>query len=676
MDVKYLKGVGEKSAAKLKKLGVETIYDLLCHYPRSYIDFTDVTKVFDATSDKNLVLRLSIQRKHPPRRIAGGRILYKIDAVDDSADIEIIYFNNRYSYETLKEGEEYLFHGRVTQSGFLKKSMISPGYLSPYDAVAMSPIYPMTAGISSKYLSKLVATAIKDYSKQLILELLSPDITEKQQLMGRHDAVKAIHFPRSLADAESAKQRLVFDELLCLQLGLAKLKEADKRVSCAAMSHTDLQPFYDLLPFEPTNAQLRAIKEITKDLQKTTPQNRLLQGDVGSGKTVVAAAAAYFAANNGYKTALMAPTELLCTQHHKTLSRLLDGTGIDVLVLSGSVKGKERKQLLARLKDEKPCVLVATSAVLSEPVEFLRLGLCVVDEQHRFGVKQRSKLFAKADNPHVLVMSATPIPRTLALLIYGELDISILDELPKGRIPIKTRHTGSDKRGRMFGFLNDEIEKGRQVYIVCPVIDESDTGLQDVEGYYNDVAKQLLPARRIGLLHGRQSAAEKAQIMAGFSQGDIDILCTTTVVEVGVDVPNATVMVIENAEQFGLATLHQLRGRVGRGSEESWCFLISDSKSEQTLERLNRVVNTEDGYELAKFDLETRGPGNFFGSEQHGLPPLSVASLAQDVTMLEKSTQVAQVILEQDPELKSDKNKILAAEVMKMFTKFGGSAKN
>ncbi len=676
MDIRYLKGVGEKNAVKLNKLGINTVEELLCHYPRSYIDFTSITEVASSEPNRSLVLKLGIIKKHPPRRIAGGRILFKMDACDASGDIEIIYFNNRFAYEAIKEEQEYLFHGKVTYNGFINRSMISPGYLLPSDRIPMSPIYPLTAGISSKYIQKLVRVAIDSCANELITEFLPDEITTEYNLMNRYDAVISAHFPKNISEARYAKQRLVFDELLCLQLGLSKLKDEDKRVSCAAMDRVELEPFFKLLPFTPTKAQQRAVADITQDLLKTTPQNRLLQGDVGSGKTVVAAAAAYYAAKNGYKTALMAPTELLCRQHHKTLSSLLNKTGIEVLILTASVKGKERRELLSRLQEKSPCVLIATSAILSEPVELNNLGLCIVDEQHRFGVKQRSRLFAKADNPHVLVMSATPIPRTLALLIYGELDISILDELPKGRIPIKTRLTNTETRGKMFSFLDREIEKGRQIYVVCPVIEESDDGLQDVESYYQDVAKQLLPKRRIGLLHGKQTPTQKAEIMSLFAEGEIDILCTTTVVEVGVDVPNATVMVIENAEQFGLATLHQLRGRVGRGDEESWCFLVSDSKNEATIERLHRVVKTSDGYELAKFDLETRGPGNFFGSEQHGLPPLTVAKLAEDVSVLSISTEAAEAIKHSDPNLIAEKHRALCDEVMKMFTKFGGSVKN
>ncbi len=675
MDIKFLKGVGEKNAVKLKKLGIETVEELLRHYPRAYIDYTDIKEVSQVEPHRNAVMQLTILKKHPPRRIAGGRNLFKLDAADDSGLAEIVYFNNKYSYDALVEGEEYLFHGRVT-ANFLKKSIIAPEFIPVGGETGLKPIYPLTAGVSSKFLSRLVKSALSLYAQEMVNEILPQELIDRCGLETRINAVNQIHFPQSAQQAENAKRRLVFDELLCLQLGLARLKEEDRRVGCAAMKPVDMSVFFDGLPFQLTTAQAKAISQITQDFQKETPQNRLLQGDVGSGKTAVAAAAAFFAARNGFKTALMAPTELLCNQHFKTLSVLLEKSGIEILKLSGTTKGKERRELLERLKHEKPCVLVATSAVLSEPVEFFGLGFCIVDEQHRFGVRQRSKLFAKADNPHVLVMSATPIPRTLALLIYGDLDISVLDELPKGRVAIKTRLTDSEKRGRMFGFLDKEIESGRQVYIVCPVIDESEEGLQDVEGYYKDVAMELLPSRRIGLLHGRQTAAKKAEVMQSFAEGKIDILCTTTVVEVGVDVPNATVMVIENAEQFGLATLHQLRGRVGRGSHESWCFLSSDSKNEQTLERLHRVVTTADGFELARYDMESRGPGNFFGSEQHGLPPLSVASLAKDVSILETSTETFQSLKEQDPMLELPQHKNLAVEVKRLMNSFGGTAKN
>ncbi len=675
MDIRFLKGVGEKNAVKLQKLGIETVDDLLRHYPRAYIDYTDIKEVATAEPHQNVVLLLTVIKKHPPRRIAGGRNLFRLDAEDESGVIELVYFNNRYSYEALHEGEGYYFYGRVTVN-FLKRSMISPSYLAKREDLALEPIYPLTAGITSKFLSRLIRSALAQCGDALVDEILPQKMRDRYNLAERIDAVRAVHFPQNLGEAEAAKRRLSFDELLCLQIGLSRLREEDKRVSCAAMTSVEMEEFYSALPFVPTAAQQKAITQITNDFQSSVPQNRLLQGDVGSGKTVVAAAAAYFTAKNGYKTALMAPTELLCNQHFKTLSALLATSGIEILKLSGTTKGKERKELLQRLRSEEPCILVATSAVLSEPVEFERLGFCIVDEQHRFGVRQRSTLFAKADNPHVLVMSATPIPRTLALLIYGDLDISVLDEMPKGRIEIKTRLVDTEKRARMFGFLDKEIEVGRQIYIVCPVIDESDEGLQDVVGYHNDVAKALLPSRRIGLLHGKLTAAQKAQVMQEFAAGELDILCATTVVEVGVDVPNATVMVIENAEQFGLATLHQLRGRVGRGSFESWCFLVSDSKNEQTLERLHRVVATADGFELARFDMESRGPGNFFGSEQHGLPPLTVASLARDVSILNMSTEAFGILKETDPMLKLPEHARLAEEVKRLVERFGTTTKN
>ncbi len=670
MDIRFLKGVGDKNAVRLEKLGIRTVGDLLRHYPRSYIDYTDISEVLTAEPHRNIVLKLHILQKHPPRRIAGGRMLFKVDACDDSGDIEIIYFNNRFSYEALCVGGEYLFYGRVT-SNFLKRSIISPTHLSPRDDLALEPVYPLTAGVSSRFLAKLIRSAFDLRLDEAISETLPENILAKYDLLGHCEAVRCVHFPKNIAEAGRAKERLVFDELLTLQLGLSFLKEKHRREGCPAMFSVEMDEFFRQLPFTPTDAQHKAIKEICDDFQKSVPQNRLLQGDVGSGKTVVATAAAFFAVRNGYKTALMAPTELLCNQHHKTLAALLDGTGIEVLKLSGTTKGKERRELLVRLKEDTPCILVATSAILSEPVEFSRLAFCIVDEQHRFGVRQRSALFAKGDNPHVLVMSATPIPRTLALLIYGDLDISVLKELPKGRQTIKTRQTDTEKRARMFGFLDKEIEKGRQIYIVCPVIEEGEEGLQDVESYCRDVAKELLPRRRIGLLHGRLSAAQKSGVMQDFSDGEIDILCTTTVIEVGVDVPNATVMVIENAERFGLATLHQLRGRVGRGSHESWCFLVSDSKNEMTLERLHRVVTTADGFALARYDMESRGPGNFFGSEQHGLPPLSVASLAEDVSILEKSTEAFNSIKKLDPNLTLPHHSELAREVEQLMGSFG-----
>ncbi len=672
MDVKFLKGVGEKRAAALCKLGIRTVYDLLCHFPVRYVDYSATKSVKDCEIGEIAALQLTILKKHPPRRIAGGRMLFKVLADDGYENITITYFNNPYVADALDVGGEYIFYGRIG-GGYGTKELLSPTHISADAAVKQTAVYPLTSGITSKYLSGIIAQALRGHGKQLITEILPADMLARYNLIDRFTAISEIHFPQSLQGAAKARYRLVFEELLCFQLGMHKLKNIADTAKRQPMQAVDMEPFYKKLPFSPTGAQLKAIDDIGRSFLQSSAQNRLVQGDVGSGKTLVATAAAYMAAKNGLKTIIMAPTEILCSQHTATVEALLSGAGIDVIKLSGTIKGAARKVILQRLVDEKPCVLVATSAVLTDTVNVSNVGLCVVDEQHRFGVKQRTKLFDKANNPHLLVMSATPIPRTLALLMYSDLDVSIINELPKGRKPIKTRLVTTKQRAGMYGFLDDEIEKGNRVYVVCPAIEEGESGLLDVQSYYSEVATALLPHRRIGLLHGRMNSKDKASVMQSFKDGELDMLCSTTVIEVGVDVPQASVIVIESAQQFGLATLHQLRGRVGRGAAESWCFLVSDSKNEQTLERLHRLVETSNGFEIAQYDLKTRGPGNFFGSEQHGLPPLSVAKLAQDAQVLEVAAEASEFIMEEDAQLVSPKHVNLAREVCRLLDGVGAS---
>ena len=532
-------------------------------------------------------------------------------------------------------------------------------------ATPLVPVYPQTEGINSNYLAKCMRTAFA--AAPDIPEPLPAWMLQKYRLCPKADAVRMIHFPRSTAEIASARRRLIFEELLALQLGLLLLRSRDATLTGAPMKPVDLQPFWASLPFSPTGAQKRAAQEILADFNKLSPMNRLLQGDVGSGKTLVAAAGIYAAWKNGYQSALMAPTEILAAQHAETLSRMLEPLGVRVALLTGSVKGAAKKAVRKAIAEGEADLVVGTHAVLGPDVEFRNLGFAVTDEQHRFGVRQRSALAGKADHPHLLVMSATPIPRTLALLMFGDLDISILDELPPGRTPVKTYAITGKKRADMYGFLKAQLAAGRQAYIVCPVIDESETDMQSVTSYYEETARPLLEGYRVGLMHGRLKAAEKNAVMQQFKDGELDVLVSTTVIEVGVDVPNANLIVIENAERYGLSALHQLRGRVGRGKGEAYCILISDHTGEAVKKRLSFLCHTTDGFAIAKFDLETRGPGDFFGSRQHGLPSLHIADLMADSKALYAAQQEAIDLVAADPGLRQPENAGLRALAEGLF---------
>jgi len=546
--------------------------------------------------------------------------------------------------------------------------MVNPVMLTVESAAAspLVPVYPQTEGVSSAYLAKCVRAAFA--SAPDIEEPLPAALIEKYRLCGKAEALQKIHFPQSRQDVQAARRRLIFEELLALQLGLLLLRGREAAHTGAPMRPADLSPFWNALPFAPTGAQRRAAQEILADLGKKTPMNRLLQGDVGSGKTLVAAAGVYAAAQSGYQSVLMAPTEILAAQHADTLDRLLAPLGIRVALLTGSVKGAAKKAALRAIAAGEVELVVGTHAVLSAGVEFARLGFAVTDEQHRFGVRQRSLLAAKADHPHLLVMSATPIPRTLGLLMFGDLDISVLDELPPGRTPVKTYAITGKKRADMYGFVRRQLAAGRQAYIVCPVIDEGENDMQAVTTYYTDVAQPLLEHYRVGLMHGRLKAAEKAAVMDAFKAGALDVLVSTTVIEVGVDVPNANIIVIENAERYGLSALHQLRGRVGRGKGEAYCVLISDHATDAVKKRLSFLCHTNDGFEIAKFDLETRGPGDFFGSRQHGLPTLRIADLMADSRALYAAQKEALALVGADPALRSPGNAGLRRLAEELFS--------
>ena len=671
-DIQYLKGVGPAYAKKFARLGIYTIRDLLLHYPRRYIDYSQPYTVVSAPFDVDCCVKATVLQRDPDRRIKGGRMLSHVLAGDDTGMLALSWFNAPYAAEKLEPGTEYYFEGRV--GGMMTRREILHPLVRTEAQVAAAPLLPVygsTEGLPAARLTRCAQLAL-EYVVQLD-DPLPPELLTRYRMPTKAAAVRGIHAPQSSEELAAARRRLIFEELYLLQIGIFLLRSHGRHKTSAPMHPLDLGPFWRSLPYPPTGAQKRSTEEIVGDLCGKVPMNRLLQGDVGSGKTLVAAAAIWFAAQNGWQSAMLAPTEILARQHAVTLADRLEPFGVNVTLLVGGMKAKEKRIALEAIADGRANLVVGTHAVLTDTVEFKNLGLAIVDEQHRFGVRQRGLLAGKAQSPHLLVMSATPIPRTLGLLMYGDLDISVLDELPPGRKPIKTWFITGKKRRDMYGFLDKQIAAGHQVYIVCPAIEENEAmgDLQAVTTYYTETACALLPNRRIGLLHGKMKPKEKDDVMQQFKAGELDVLVSTTVIEVGVDVPNATVMVIENAERFGLSALHQLRGRVGRGAADSCCILISDNGNDAVRERLQFLCRTSDGFAVAKYDLETRGPGDFFGSAQHGLPTLRVADLVQDTRTLRVAQDEAKALLAEDPNLIDPAHRALSDEVERLFETAG-----
>lgn len=669
--VRYLKGVGPKTAQRFEKLGILTLADLLCHYPRRYVDFTQPYSIAQAPAETECVVKAEVYAKLGGRMLPGGRQMERLTAGDGVSTLEVTWFNNPYAIKKLEIGQEYFFQGLLT-GGMLRRQMVNPQVrtAAQITAAPLEAVYPQTEGLSSTVIARCIQQLLPH--AELLADPLPAEMRRKYRLPDKADAVRAIHCPASPEQAAAARRRLIYEELLVLQLGIGCMKSRGAADTGAPMRLIDPAPFWESLPFAPTGAQRRAVTEILADMSGQHAMNRLLQGDVGSGKTLVAAAAIWACIRSGYQAALLAPTEILATQHAESLNRMLAPFGMRVALLTGGMKAAARRTTLAAIRDDQADCVVGTHAILGGGVEFARLGLAVIDEQHRFGVRQRGMLAEKAVNPHLLVMSATPIPRTLGLLIYGDLDISLLDELPPGRTPVKTRAITGKKREDLYHFLDTEIGRGRQVYLVCPAIEDSpDAALKAVKGYYEQVAKPLLPNRRVGLMHGKLKPKEKAAVMQDFKEGKLDALVSTTVIEVGVDVPNASVMVIENAERYGLSALHQLRGRVGRGAAESWCFLVSDHEGEAVRQRLHFLCTTTDGFAVAQYDLENRGPGDFFGNRQHGLPSLQIADLMNDTRTLHAAQAEAADILAQDPQLTAPDHTLLRTQVQQMFDKAG-----
>ena len=663
--IKFLKGVGETRAKLLEKLGIFSIGALLRYYPKRYEDWNTLTKIADAEINETVCLKATVIDRVSEVKINGGKILTKTTISDFSGYLPVVFFNNKYVKNSLLENEEYLFFGKVTKDKYGNRTLNAPRFEKAGEKQRLRPIYKASGTLTSKNIEKLMETALKEI-KGNVKEVLPQNLISKYKLLPLEDALKNIHFPENEEMLRQAKRRLIFEELLILQLGLlSKRSSADVKIT-KPIKEDKSEEFYKKLPFELTNAQKRVIGEAVNDLMSEKPMNRLVQGDVGSGKTAVAAAIIYTAVKNGFQAAFMAPTEVLANQHYKTLKNFF-GDEFSVSLLTGSTTAKNKRIVKERLESGECNIVVGTHAMIQNDVNFKDLGLVITDEQHRFGVEQRTALSKKGENANVLVMSATPIPRTLAMVIYGDLDVSVIDELPKGRQPIKTFRVNSPYHPRLYEFLRKTMDNGQQGYIVCPLVEESESDLVPATEYYNWLKANQFKNYTLGLLHGQMKPKEKDEIMARFYSGEIQLLISTVVIEVGVDVPNATVMIIENAERFGLSQLHQLRGRIGRGDKESTCVLLSDAQNEEALERFDVLCDTNDGFQIAQKDLELRGPGDFFGNRQHGLPDMHIANLMTDTRILYEAQERAKEICNCDPGLEKEENSLLKKEVERLF---------
>ncbi len=671
-----LPGIGPARARGLEKLGLVTVEDLLRCYPRSYEDRRKFSTVAAAPVDIPVCLELLVAE--PPRlsRIRKGLELVKARLVDDTGSLTATFFNQTYMKDALRPGETYIVYGKV-EGPPGRRQMTNP-VCERSDRVRFTgcilPVYALTHGISNNLLAGLARRCVDECAGQLE-EVLPGPLRREHALAAAEFACRNIHFPRDEEALELARRRLIFEELFYLTCGMALLRTRRDEAAGVPFAIPPVEEFLALLPFPLTGAQRRVMDEIAADVSAGPPMNRLVQGDVGSGKTMVAAYGAWLAAKNGRQCALMAPTELLAEQHFRSLAPLLEQASLRVGLLTGAVKGRARKELLAALAAGELDLLIGTHALLSEGVDYADLGLVITDEQHRFGVAQRAALSAKARRPpHVLVLSATPIPRTLSLVIYGDLDVSVIDELPPGRTPVQTFVVGEDKRQRMYGFVRKLVGEGRQAYIVCPAVEEGEdegAGLKAAASYARSLQTEVFPDLRVGLVHGKMKPREKDAVMTAFAGGELDVLVSTTVIEVGVDVPNAALMVVENADRFGLSQLHQLRGRVGRGKHQSYCVLVTSTRNPDSRARLKVLTKTTDGFQIAEEDLKLRGPGDFFGQRQHGLPQLRIADLAGDMRVLKEAQLAAQALLERDPGLKRPEHAPLLKQVHRLFEQHG-----
>ncbi len=654
-SIRYLKGVGQSRMLLFEKLGINSVYDLLTYYPKDYEDRSRIKNIADLDNGEICSFEGTIVSNVSEARPRRGMVISKVSIQDSTGKITAVWFNQQYVKNSLTLGNNYIFYGKIDKK-LNKPQIVNPVFeLSSNDlkkSLKIFPIYSATKNLGQNVIRVIMQEAVKILDDTQLEDRLPEDIRKIHDLSGLVDSIKQIHFPESFDQKERARYRLVFEELFMLQLGLLNYKTLATHTGKGISFHRppEMEAFLSTLPFALTDAQKKVLKEVEQDMESENVMNRLVQGDVGSGKTIIAVLALFKAVKCGYQGALMVPTEILAEQHYKSIKPLFDKYEISVKLLSSSQPKKQKQAVFEGLRDGSIRVVIGTHALIEDTVEFQKLGLVVTDEQHRFGVRQRTILAEKGSNPDVLVMTATPIPRTLALILYGDLDISIIDQLPPGRKPIKTYSVTETMRDRINNFIREKVLEGRQVYIVCPLVEESEeieakSAVVTAEEISNRVFKDL----KVGIIHGKMKAAEKETIMKSFVSGEISILVSTTIIEVGVNVPNATLMVIENAERFGLAQLHQLRGRVGRGAEQSYCVLFNQSKSQVSRERMKIMSTSNDGFVISEKDLEIRGPGDFFGTKQHGLPELKIANLYKDIEVLKLAQESAKDLLNKDP---------------------------
>ncbi|MCL2046471.1 MAG: ATP-dependent DNA helicase RecG [Oscillospiraceae bacterium] len=679
MGVRYIKGVGEAREKMMKKLGISTLLDLVSFFPRAYEDRTVIKNIDELTIGEAVCIRAAVVSAPQLTHVRQGLGYVKLSVTDESGIMEITFFNQSYLKDTLKQGEIYFFYGKIS-GDFFRPTMVNPLFEKDKDHGTITgrlmPIYPLTSGLNQRSIVSAIRAGLDKCGEELP-EVLPESVIRQYELCRISYAYENIHFPTDFQSLNIARHRLIFEELFTLAIAMKHLRSRRSEAMGTSLKLPDIKEFYAVLPFEPTNAQKRAIDDALMDMMKEQPMNRLIQGDVGSGKTLVAAACCWSAWRSGYQAAFMVPTEVLANQHFNSLTELLEPFGIRVDLLTGSLTAKHKREMHEKLRFGEIDLIIGTHALISQGVSFSNLALVITDEQHRFGVNQRSMLSEKGDSPHVLVMSATPIPRTLALIVYGDLDVSIIDEMPPGRQEIKTYIVGENYRQRINNFIRKLVGEGRQVFVICPMVEEEEdddedalvkNDLKSAQKHYELFKNELFPDLHVALVHGKMKAKEKDAAMLSFTNGESDILVATTVIEVGIDVPNAALIVVENAERFGLSQLHQLRGRVGRGKHESFCILFNgETASEATKERLAVMQETNDGFKIAEEDLKMRGPGDFFGSRQHGLPELRIANLASDMLVLSQAQEAAKEILDDDPNLEKSENRFLANEITRLF---------
>lgn len=669
-----LKGLGKNRTAYFHKLGVHSVGELLRFYPRTYSNWGEPTPIAQLINGEKCMIKARVSTAVTTTRISGGRLLSKVQVGDSSGVIELVFFNNKYISSMLSFDEEYCFYGKVSRDlyGF---SMTSPEFKKSAEMSAITPVYNLTSGLTNRVVVSAVKQALS-LLPQTVKDPLPDDIMRGYDLCSLTFALENIHFPSDEKALNKARRRLVFEEFLTLNLGLRMLKDRKLQDTACRMPADYSQEFISTLPYELTHDQKCAVVDCINDMKnKKSPMNRLIQGDVGCGKTAVAATVCYNTVKNGYQAAFMAPTEILALQHFETLSKMFEPFDINVQLLIGSMTKSRKDKVRECLESGEIDIIVGTHALITDSTKFARLGCAITDEQHRFGVEQRSKLAQKGERPHVLVLSATPIPRTLGLIIYGDLDITQIEQLPPGRQPVRTMLIDSKKREKAYEFIKQEIDSGRQCYIVCPLVEEGELDLSSAEDYAAELMLNEFADYPVGILHGKMKAKEKEAVMNRFLDGNISVLVSTTVIEVGVDVKNASVIMIENAERFGLSQLHQLRGRVGRGQHKSYCILVSDNNSEDTAKRLSTMCRTNNGFEIADEDLKLRGPGDFFGSRQHGLPQLSIADFT-DMESLKCTQQAAKAIITKSPDLSDPEFRGLKAMINLLFKSLDSSSMN